>query len=184
MAFTMTAPPLTVQDYLAEPEGGPRWELIDGDPYVLRSPNEFHQRASVQLTVHFVLYLREHGEGEVFHAPFDVFLEEITAVQPDLLFVAHDNPNARIEGGLWGTPDLVVEILSPSNSSYDLVKKRRVYQKHQVRDIWFVDLDAKCVMVDRLGPSGYGDELVFNAEDILTTPILPGFELKVAEIFV
>jgi Uma2 family endonuclease len=183
MALTLTAPPLTVKDYLAEPEGGPRWELIGGNAYIIPSPNEFHQRASVRLTSHIHIFLQDHDLGEVFSAPSDVFLEELTAVQPDILFVARDNPQARIEGGVWGTPDLIVEILSPSNAARDLGAKRRIYQQHRVRGLWFVDPQARRIVIDRLGAEGYGPEIVLREGDVLTSPVLPGFELPVAKVF-
>ena len=181
--MTLTAPPLTLKDYLALPEGGPRYELIHGDLYMLPSPSKIHQR-SIRRIVYFIeAYLDENDVGEVFFSPFDVILEEFSAVQPDILFVADGNPDAA-DDAVHGAPDLVVEVLSPSNAQYDLVTKRRLYQNHKVKEIWIVDPKQRTVLIDRRGPDGYAPELLLQEGDALTTPQLPGLEIRVGSIFV
>jgi Uma2 family endonuclease len=175
-------PKLTVRDYLALPEDGQRYELIEGELYMQPAPNEFHQFASHRLTLLLGNHLEESQEGILFAAPFDVFLEELTVVQPDLLVVTHEHDDL-IDGGLQGTPDLVVEILSPSNATHDLVRKRALYREHEVPEIWIVDPVAKTIVVDRLGEGGYGPEVLHKLGDTLTTPLLPGLIVPLDRVF-
>jgi Uma2 family endonuclease len=180
--MTLTAPPLTVDDYRALPIDGPRWELIDGDMYMLPSPSEFHQSASHILGVILGFHILRQREGAVFQAPFDIFLDNSNAVQPDLIWVGNAKLN-QLDQGFHGAPDLVVEILSLSNSMRDLGTKRRLYQKHLVPELWIIDPLKKTVLVDRLEAGGYAPELHLGAEDTLSTPLLPGLEIRLREIF-
>ncbi len=79
---------------------------------MIPAPSDDHQLASLRLCAIFVNYLDENVVGRAYHAPYDVFLEEMTAVQPDLLFVARENLEI-VNKGVHGAPDIVVEILSP-----------------------------------------------------------------------
>jgi len=71
--------------------------------------------------------------GTVRYAPYDVYLDDKNAFQPDILFVRKENMHLIEEDGLYGAPDLVIEILSPSNSKYDLKVKKEVYERYGVK---------------------------------------------------
>jgi Uma2 family endonuclease len=180
--LTLTARPLTVDDYRVLPTEGPRCELIEGDIHMLPSPSEFHQQASNKLAWFLESMIMQGSEGALFHAPFDVFLDESNAVQPDLLWISDENL-ARLDQGFHGAPDLVVEILSPTNSTRDLEVKRRLYQAHSAREIWIVDPLLKTVQIDRLGAHGYEEPRHFGVDDTVTTPLLPGLAIPLQRVF-
>lgn len=93
--------------------------------------------------------LRAHARaadlGTVYPAPLDVILEAGTVFQPDVLFVSHARKHVLRAANIVGTPDLCVEILSPSTASLDRARKRDLYARHGVLHYWIVDLDARAI---------------------------------------
>src|SRR5271169_2611054 len=100
-----------------------RYELIEGELIEMSAPSIIHQRILVKLTIRLGNYIAKNEIGEIFVAPCDVVLSEINNFQPDLLFISQENLNIIKDRAIFGTPDLIVEILSPSNPSHDKVKK-------------------------------------------------------------
>ena len=86
---------------------------------------------------------------------------------------------------MQGAPDLVVEIGSPSTRRRDEKLKHRLYERFNVTEYWVVDPDIDVVRVYRLESGRYrrAQELSLDHGDVLTTPLLPGLELKLSEIF-
>lgn len=84
---------------------------------------------------------------------------------------------------IQGPPHLVVEVLSPSNARKDAVRKRRLYEKFGVPELWLVPEHTDRVEVLRLDGETYGRPLLFDGTDRLTSPLLPRFELPVADLF-
>jgi Uma2 family endonuclease len=110
--------PLTVEDYRLLPETGPRYQLIEGALFMAPAPNRFHQNIALNVAVILYRHLEKHAIGSVFTAPFDVYLDEINAVQPDVVFVAKGNDILTAQGAS-GAPDFVVEVLSPKTAHLD-----------------------------------------------------------------
>jgi Uma2 family endonuclease len=82
--------------------------------------------------------------GEMYFSPFDVFFDELSnAVQPDVIFVSKRNLSILKDDAIHGVPDLLIEILSPGNSSHDLVRKKALYEKFGVQEYWIVDPETK-----------------------------------------
>lgn len=141
----MTTPTLgpghTRADLDRMPDDGNRYELIEGEIVMSPSPRTRHQLVSARL---FRLLDDARPEGTlVLYAPFDVVLEEDSVVEPDL--VVFDESIAT-ERGIEGRPDLVVEILSPSTRSRDLVRKKRLYERAGVPCYWVVDPDEEIAL--------------------------------------
>jgi Uma2 family endonuclease len=122
----------------------------------------------------------EHGLGEVLSGPFAVVLGDDTVTEPDLLFVRRDRLDViEPDRGVLGPPDLVVEILSPSNRAYDRNLKRRRYQAAGVPEVWIVDADEDTIEVWRPGssvPELPGDAVEWRVGD-------QGFRIALADIF-
>jgi Uma2 family endonuclease len=187
MATETPRPPLSYADYAAIDDGR-RYQVVDGELIVTPSPNTFHQRALFTLAGRLDSYLQAHPVGEAFFAPFDVILRveaPAIVVQPDLLFVSAERSAIVTEANIQGAPDLVVEILSPSNARLDTIRKLPLYAAAGVREYWIVHYQFDRIEVLRLDPATghYGRPELYLASDVLTSPLLPGFELAVAALF-
>lgn len=137
----------TLEDYLALPDER-RAELIDGVIFDMSAPTAIHQLISAQLSVIFANYIRKNkGSCIPATAPFDVQLDcdNKTIVQPDVMIICDRNKLNRQR--LFGAPDLIVEILSPSTRKKDSYLKLHKYSNAGVREYWIVDPDKKRVIV-------------------------------------
>jgi Uma2 family endonuclease len=143
MRESITRPPKTIMEvYKMLPEGTLA-ELIDGILYMSPSPVARHQRVLSLLSAQMVMFTEKNNLGQVFVAPFDVYLEEhANAVQPDILFIAKANLSI-IQGHVHGVPDLIIEILSEGNPTHDTKRKKDLYEKFGVKEYWIVDPESK-----------------------------------------
>ena len=140
----------TVTDYYALPDED-RMELIDGRFYAMAAPSLFHQALIPFLSAIFLQHiLSEGGSCRVLSSPCDVQLDrdEYTMVQPDLMIVCHPSilENKKT---VFGAPDLVIEILSPSTRQNDLLLKTEKYRKAGVKEYWIIDPENERVIVYR-----------------------------------
>ena len=141
----------TIDDYLALPEGT-RIELIDGRFYDMAAPSIIHQVIAGEIFTEFKNFVRQHGGPCMpFIAPADVQLDRDnkTMVQPDI-FVICDRENITYSRGL-GAPDLVIEIVSPSNFLVDMIIKLKKYKDAGVREYWMIIPKDKTVAVYKFG---------------------------------
>jgi Uma2 family endonuclease len=178
---------LTYDDFVLFPDDGLRHELIDGEHYVTPSPNTKHQTILVNLLLLIAPWVRAHAAGKVWLAPFDVVLSPSDVVEPDLLYMSNER-SAQIltNANVQGPPELVVEIGSPSTRRRDETIKRALYERVGVSEYWFVDAEADMVRVYRRlngGRFARPEQLSLRAGDELTTPLLEGLVLPLAEIF-
>jgi len=144
MGMPDTARRYTVDEVLAFPSDGNRYELAHGELLVTPAPRLEHQRIVSRLLAALLPYLAKHpGIAEAFTAPADISWARDVLVQPDVFVV----PAAETAGGWQGVRTLLlaVEVLSPGTARSDRVVKRRLYQEFDVRTYWIVDLDARVV---------------------------------------
>ena len=137
----------TLEDYLALPEGS-RIEMIDGRFYNMASPTSLHTLLGAELYSAFKNLIKKNGGPCVpLLAPIDVCLDANgkTMVQPDVFIVC--DQKKEIYPFVKGAPDLIVEIVSPSNRAMDVMKKRYKYQKAGVREYWMVFPEEKRIEV-------------------------------------
>jgi Uma2 family endonuclease len=178
---------LTYDDFVLFPDDGRRHEIIDGEHYVTPSPNTRHQRLVGRLHAAFVFYLRDRPEaGEAFLAPFDVVFSHFDVVEPDLLFVAAGQSDIVTAKHVRGAPAIVVEILSAGTRKVDEKIKRRLFERSGVLEYWLVDPELDLLKVYRRIDGGlfsHADEITAEAGDKLTTVLLPGFAVDLAELF-
>jgi Uma2 family endonuclease len=135
----------TVSDYSLLPEGAP-FELIEGTFVQESSPEYLHQDILGTLFTQMRIYTEEMALGKVIVSPMDVYLEKENVFQPDILFVAEKNFHKIQKDGIHGAPDLVIEILSPSNSKQDFTTKLHIYERYGVTEYYIVDPDTKEVI--------------------------------------
>jgi Uma2 family endonuclease len=152
---------------------------------VTPSPNLKHQSIVVNLTSLIWSYLRESNVGVVFGSPLDVVFSHFDVVEPDLLFVSEERRRVLTSKNIQGAPDLVVDVGSPGTRRRDEVIKHQLYERFGVSEYWVVDPDLDAIKVYRLPDGRYSrvSELALRDSHTLTTPLLPGLELPLAEIF-
>jgi len=174
---------LTYADLLEMPDDGTRYELIDGEAYIIPSPNAKHQTALLQLAIGLQEAIRDRST--LFIAPLDVVLADDTVLQPDLLLVTPSG-RAQIKLGVEGPPDLAVEILSRTSVRRDRGVKRAAYARFGVGEYWLVDLNQQAIEVFHLDPGtkpDYHVVRIYRPGEILTTPLLPALALDPGQIF-
>ena len=130
----------TEEEYFSLPDDL-RVELIDGVFYAMASPSRLHQGTAIEITRQLADCIEEgHRDCFVYIAPSDVALGEDkkTVVQPDI-YVHCNKDKDKVPGPYRAPPDLIVEILSPSNPENDLWRKRELYRRHGVREYWIIN---------------------------------------------
>ena len=179
-------PKLTYDDFLLFPDDGKRHELIDGEHYEAPSPTLRHQRISKRLFAAIDNWLGKHPVGEIFYAPLDVILSDFDVVEPDLLYVSNQRAGDLLGGThVRGAPDLVIEIGSPGTRQRDETIKQRLYEKSTVIEYWVVDPEIDVVRVYRRDGERFARavELTREGDDLLTTPLLPGLQIALRDVF-
>lgn len=177
------AAPLTVEDYRLLPEGGPRYQLIEGDLFMAPAPNRYHQDISGNICFLLAKHLEKHPLGKLYTAPFDVYFDEINVHQPDVVFVSNKNKSILTHAGAEGAPDFVVEILSPKTAELDKKPKRRVFARSGVNELWIIDPEMKLVHVYFLQKDADRPAATYSEKDIFTSPHFPGLKISGAKIF-
>ena len=178
----------TYADYAAKPDDE-KWELIDGVLYQMAAgASARHQEASENLGHLVGTHIRPRGLGRLYRPRFDLILPGETAVEPDLLFVRTERLHIITQRACEGPPDLVVEILSPSNPRHDLERKRELYARHGIPEYLILDPYQETILA-LAEPTISGEVGLYTAEseyrsgETLTLTSLPGLELSIAEIF-
>jgi len=184
-----STPKLTYDDLVAmfPDEDGVQRELIDGELFVTPSPFIQHQRLVQRLALSLGNHLEAHpDQGEVFTAPLDVVMTPHDVVEPDVLVVLGDQLDILTEKNVQGAPGLIIEILSPSTRKRDLTIKRQLFDREGVREYWIVDPDRNSVAVHRRANDGafpLAATLEAKHGEMLTSPLLPGWELSLLRLF-
>ena len=173
---------LTYEDYRNAPDDE-RYELLEGELVLTAAPNLAHQKVLFRMARLVEDFVLERGLGEVFIAPTDVVLSDTNVVQPDVLFVSKDRKSILGADNIRGAPDLVVEVISPSNPERDLVRKREIYARHGVGEYWIADPDARSMRVMVLEGEAYRVAGEYGIGDTLTSSTLKGLDLVVGDVF-
>jgi Uma2 family endonuclease len=174
----------TYQDYLRLPDDGYHYQVIKGVLLMTAAPKPRHQRISRNLLVALHLFVTEQGMGEVLDSPIDVLFGDLaTPVEPDIIFITRERLSTIKESHIEGAPDLIVEILSPSNWVVDRRDKFAVYEAAGVREYWIVDPDARTVEIYSLRRGRYALLERYEPGQTMQSDLLTGFEIPVDDIF-
>ena len=174
----------TYEDYLGW-EGPERYQIINGEAFMMSSPSVEHQAILVELSTQFNNWLR--GKPcRVFTSPLDVRLfpeddnSDDTVVQPDLLVVCD---RAKLgKGSVNGPPDLVVEIISPSTSKKELFLKFEAYLNAEVREYWVIEPEQKLVQV-HVYEKGHFISSVYKSDAVVLSEVLTGFSVTLKTLW-
>jgi Uma2 family endonuclease len=177
----------TYEDYLRLPDDRNRYEVIRGHLYVSPAPNYDHQFTVMQLSLLLGTFIRENELGVLLGAPFDVKLPRGIAnpVEPDLLFIRSENQPRSGDKFFAGTPDLVVEVLSPATRRIDQTLKLEAYRDAGVPEYWLVDPQARTILVYSLDGNDrrYTESGCGVLGQTVFSNVLSGLEVAVSEVF-
>lgn len=172
----------TYEEYL-KLDDDKRYEILEGELIMVPSPMTQHQRISRKLEKVLIDYVEQHSLGEVFYAPLDVVLAEDIVVQPDILYISTERKEIITEKNISGAPDLVVEILSPTSGYYDLIRKKKIYEKYGVKEYWIVDPDTRLVEIYENQEGKFVNIYSLNDEGEVSSRVIPGFKINIKTIF-
>jgi Uma2 family endonuclease len=175
-------PPVSFTDLQRMPDDGNRYELYDGELWVVPAPILLHQIVIGRLHVALVEHVRQHG-GAVFAAPLDIVLSEYNVVQPDVVYFGPGS-TARLDPleYIRFPPDAAFEVLSPSTVRNDRGRKRQLMERFGVREYWVLDPRGRSLEVSRLNRGGYGEPLAFFRERCASS-VIARFEIELDELF-
>jgi len=174
---TMTDPQFDALPY----EEGRRWELIERELVEVSSPTPEHQILVQRLLLALVLYVHTQQQGLVL-ADVEFALGGDIRVRPDVLVLLGEKAERldKLKVPVEGCPDLAIEVISPSERTSDGMRKVDVYLSHGVREVWQIYPKIQQVLIYTAGQS----VRKLPEAAVLTTDLLPGFELQISKLFV
>ena len=146
MPETLVHPPRTILEVWQNLPEGTLCQLINDKLIMSPSPITVHQMVLNEINVEISIFLRKKKIGKVFISPYDVHFSRQNIFQPDLLFIKNENLHKIKSNGLFGSPDLIVEVLSPSTSHLDLDEKKLIYERYGVQEYFIIDPNSKSVI--------------------------------------
>ena len=176
---------LTYADFVRFPsDDGRRHELINGVHVVSAAPSQWHQVVMLRLGHELEKYFEEFRVGWVVPG-IDCKFSLFDVLCPDLVVVQANQQKIWTKRYVKGAPAIVIEILSPSTRRRDRGVKRALYERAGAREYWIIDPDHDEITVHVLVKARFEKIEVLRArdEDVLSTDILPGFELSLRRLF-
>ena len=159
------------------------FELIDGEIVPRNYPTATHERILADLHLIIGSHVKTNQLGRVLFAPFGVVLDDFDDVQPDLMFVSSAKQAIIREDGIFGVPDLLVEIISPSSIRTDRGKKFKLYERMDVPEYWIVDINNRSIEVYQRQESGYELASFAAEKGEVESLTLTGLRVEVGALF-
>jgi len=173
----------TIEDYLLLEESAP-FQLIQNDLIMSPAPTSNHQIISgriLQLMMNFLDNINDNNF--VVASPIDVIFDGDNAFQPDIVYVSSARRAEIVKDRIEGAPDMVIEILSPSNAYYDLRQKKQVYEKYGVKEYIIVDPIEESAELYLLDNAVYRLQQKAFKTETLSSIILPGLHFDLGRLF-
>lgn len=180
---TEVIPKLTFEQFRQLPSDGKRYELVHGEVHVTPAPATRHQAVVQNLALNLGSHVIKNHLGEVWTAPLDVRLSEDTVLQSDLIFISNARAGIIQENWIAGSPDLVVEVLSPSTAPHDRATKLPIYAEAKVPEVWLIDSQAKTVEILKLQGEKYLVDATYAGHQVLTSSLIPAWQLSLDDLF-
>ncbi|MEO6288351.1 MAG: Uma2 family endonuclease [Ginsengibacter sp.] len=158
MIQTLIHPPKSMLEVWKSLPEGTLCQLINNNLFTSPAPIIIHQEVLNEINIEMSLYLRNHPIGKVRISPLDVHFSKQNILQPDIFFITNENLDRIKENGLFGAPDLVIEILSPSTSHIDWEDKKLIYEKYGVKEYFLVEPNSKSVTSFFLANTDYEEQ--------------------------
>lgn len=168
------------------PDDGKRYEIIDGELFMSKAPRFEHQNACAGVWRKLDAWSSQTKLGAPIWGPGVIFADDDDVI-PDVVWISRERRDKILgeDGHFHAAPDLVVEVLSftGQNERRDREAKLRLYSRRGVKEYWIVDWMVRHVEIYRRRGRGLKLVATLHASDTLTSPMLPGFNCKVREIF-
>ena len=181
---------ITYEDYLLLPELNRRYEIIDGELQMTPSPTKRHQKLILRIATLLESFVSERNLGEVLPAPMDVLIDKhpkLRTRQPDILYLSTktggDISSDDDSNFIATAPDLVVEILSSSDSRRKIREKLNDYHRIAISECWLVSPEAETVEVLDLSSDEIRTVALYSVGGHVNSKVLPGFSFSVNQIF-
>ena len=182
---------ISFEDYLLMPEINHPYEIIDGELMPSPAPIPVHQRIVANVFTPLSNYVETKNLGVVLFAPVDIILRRhpLRTRQPDVLFIHRDKLSGTGFDAIEElqileiAPDLVIEVLSSSDTEKVLLGKLSDYQRIGVKECWLVSREARSVEVRQLTKEQSQSLGHFGLSETLRSEVLPDFQLTVDAIF-
>jgi Uma2 family endonuclease len=163
-------------------EDAQRYEIINGKLLMAPSPTTWHQDWLSDLNDLVKRYVKRNKLGHLFFAPVDVVLDAENTVQPDLVFVARRNLGIIQPRAIFGTPDLLVEVVSPSSVRRDRNQKMKLYARFGVKEYWISDAANRSLDVFTLKEGLFELHSAAKEKGQVSSLVLTGLKFDLAEI--
>src|SRR5215203_1906719 len=182
-AVERVQPRVSFADLERAPEDGRRYELYDGEVYVVPAPTPLHQVVQYAVTELLVERCRVHG-GFAVSSPIDIVFSEHDVLQPDVVFFGPARAHlVDLHTAIRYAPDLCVEILSPSTEATDRGRKMQMFARYGVPEYWIVDPVHETIEVHQFQSGGYVLAQSASGDEGITSAVLPGATLRAGRIF-
>ncbi len=158
MPETLIHPPRTMLEVWESLPEGTLCQLINDKLVKSPAPRDIHQVILNKINIAVSKFLEKSKIGEIRIAPYDVYFSEKNILQPDILFVTNENLPKIKSKGLMGSPDLVIEILSPSTAQLDYEEKKIIYERYGVQEYFIVEPNSKSVITYYLKKGEYEEQ--------------------------
>ncbi|MCG3130846.1 MAG: hypothetical protein FLDDKLPJ_01619 [Phycisphaerae bacterium] len=181
---TPPAPPSTFEEFFEWLDEETRAEWVEGEVVLMSPSNWPHQDLTLWLAALMRFFVDRHRLGKVVSAPFQIKLPgpQGSSREPDILFIAQENPGELRRTLFLGAPDLAVEVVSPDSVERDHVEKFNEYERAGVREYWVIDPDERRADFFVLNDEGHY-LAVSTVSGWFTSVVFPGFSLNVEWFF-
>ena len=183
---------LTYEAFMALPETKERCEVVDGVMLMAPAPTWYHQWIIFRLAILLEQFVTDMKLGVVLLAPADLVIrrEPLRVRQPDIFFLNAERTGIGSAADLVDlnhppevSPDLVVEVLSPSNSRQEIQVKIEDYRSIGVLECWLVRPETQTIEIFKLSDNGITTTAMYSVDDTLHSEVLQGFQLSLADVF-
>jgi Uma2 family endonuclease len=182
-AVERVRPRVSFADLERAPEDGRRYELYDGEVYVVPAPMPRHQVVQYTLAEELRAICRQHG-GFAVGSPIDIVLSDHDVVQPDVVFFGPARAHlVDLDRAIRHAPDLCVEILSPSTEATDRGRKLQMFARYGVPEYWIVDPVNEWIEVYRLEAGSYVLVQRATGDDEVRSAVVSGTTLRARRVF-
>jgi len=159
-----------------------RFEVFGGRLIHLSTPTTLHQEWVGEMSAIVTAHIRRHKLGRVFMSPVDVVLDDENTVQPDLVYISNERSGIIQRRAIFGVPDLLVELVSPSSVRRDRYDKKELYARFGVREYWIGDPANRSLEVLTLKGCQYELHCAAEEKGRLSSLVVPGLEFDLAEV--